>query len=509
MAGKRFVPCTTYIDRCVRLDDGSPLVLAPHQRAFLDHALTPIDGRSRFQTVVHSEPKKSGKTRVAAAVGSWVLNTQGPRAEVLCVGNDYEQSIARVFTTICQIQGAHPALKRRVRKQTGTLLVLVDGSVCRPVALDERGEAGADPSLVLNDEAWGISSEKARRLYDELTVPPTRPLGLRWVSSYAGFSGESTTLEELYTRGLAGTPVDGLPDCYVNGSLFMQWSHVAKMPWQTPAYYAAQRQELRPRAFLRLHENRWVTGSESTWLPLGWEDRVVDRAVVERLPVPGVRYRSFCDNAGGSNDDMVLCIGHLAHGVRVLDGVWSQEGRPPYDPIRAIEKFAGILQRYGCSHTWGDTYGGLYFKSEYAKRGIAYTVCDQTPSQLYEAAEVGFTRGDILLPNHARLIEQLGALVEKGGKIAHKYGGHDDFSVAAAGVLWLLAQDGAYVPMSGLIGVGGPRASAPASPSETSLIWSSTGMPNPFDLRDGAGKSVFDLYDEGRLPGGSNYRGRQ
>jgi len=508
MAGKRFVPCTRFIDKCVRLEDGSPVALADHQRVILDHVLTPRDGRLPYQTVVWSEPKKSGKTAIAAWVASWALNTLGnPRAaEVLAVGNDLEQSQARVFAEVVRVQHAHPALKRRIRKATESLLVLVDGSTLKPVAMDAPGEAGPDPVLVVHDELWGAVSERARRLFDELTPPPTRPLACRWVSSYAGFTNESKTLEDLYERGLKGQPVDGLPDSRANGPLFVFWSHTPRMTWQDERYYAAQRTELRPRAFLRLHENRWVTSDEGAWLPAGLLEQRVDRTYLVEAPLPGVRYRFFADNAGGSNCDMVLCGGRLDGPVRKIVGCWSQDGRPPFDPIQAIRKFAGIMLAYDCRRVWGDTYGGMYYASEYLKQGVhsiapgAADGCKLSPSQLYEAAEIGFTRGDICLPNHAKLIEQFNSLVAKGEKITPKYGNRHDYSNAASGVLWLLAHDGAYVPRPDLYGVAGQRTSAPASPRDAALIWSSTSCPAPWNTV-GSPTSIFDKYDRGELEG--------
>lgn len=441
MTGQRFVPPTVFIAKLVRLPSGEPARLEAHQRAILDHVLTPVDGRLPYSTILWSEPKKSGKTCLSAWVGSWALNALGPRAEVLAVANDLEQGQARIFAEMMRVQRAHPALKRRIARATESILLLDDGSSAKPVALDAAGEAGADPVLVIHDEAWGIMSERARRLYDELTPPPTRSLACRWVSSYAGYSGESVTLEELYNRGLAGTPIPGLPDCRGNGALFMFWSHTPRMVWQTKAYYDAQRSELRPRAYLRLHQNRWVQ-TEGAWLPAERLDAAVDRSVIQRPPVEGVRYRAFVDNSGGSSDDMVLCIGHLEGGKRLIDGAWDQGQKVPFDPAKAVARFAEVLKAYRVSRVHGDTYGGKFLQSIYAAHGIAYQVCPLSPSELYEAAEVGFNRGDIALPNHARLIEQLGALVEKGGRITHKYGGHDDFSNAAAGCLFLLAQGG-------------------------------------------------------------------
>ncbi len=272
---KPIVACTKYIDKCVRLDNGAALVLTRHQREFLDFALSLQDGHARFQTIVHSEPKKSGKTELAADVASWVLNTRGPRAEVLVAGNDQEQSIERVFSRLVRIQQGHPALARRIAKATDTLLTLTDGSTCKALALDAKGEAGANPDCVIHDEAWGIISEEARRLFDELTPPPTKPWAFRWVSSYAGYPGESKTLESLYERGTKGRRVAAVPDVTTNGPLCMLWSHVSRMPWQTGEagrrYYAAQKEDLRANAFLRLHENRWVSGESAFITPEAWD----------------------------------------------------------------------------------------------------------------------------------------------------------------------------------------------------------------------------------------------
>jgi len=486
MTIKRFTPATRFIDRLVRLPGGEPVSLAAHQRMILDHVLTPVGGRLPYTTVLWSEPKKSGKTSLASWVGSWVLNTHGPRSEVLCVGNDLEQSTSRVFAEIVRVQQAHPALARRISKATESLLLLDDGSTARPVALDASGESGANPSLVLHDEAWGITSERARRLWDELTPPPTRPYALRWASSYAGYAQESVTLWDLYQRGLKGEPVDGLPDCRAAGPLFMLWSHIPRMPWQTPDYYTAQRQELRPSAFLRLHENRWVS-TEGAWLPSAVLERAIDRAVVERPPVEGVRYVAFVDNSGGSCDDMTLAVGHCETGRRIVDGVWSQDGRPPFNPLDAIAKFCIILAGYRVAKTHGDTFGGIHYITEYARCGVAYELCPLSPSELYEAAEVGFNRGDIALPNHAVLIEQFGALKEKGARIGHGYGGHDDFSNAAAGAIWLL-----------LAGQGGDASQLWAGGSRRSLAspLTDTAPRAPLGCEGASAGSYFDRVTE-------------
>src|SRR4051794_14125347 len=47
------------------------------------------------------------------------------------------------------------------------------------------------------DELWGYTSERARRLWDEMITSPARKISCRLTTTYAGFTGESVLLEEL------------------------------------------------------------------------------------------------------------------------------------------------------------------------------------------------------------------------------------------------------------------------------------------------------------------------
>jgi hypothetical protein len=54
--------------------------------------------------------------------------------------------------------------------------------------------------IAIFDELWAYTSERLRRLFDELVPPPTRLIACRLTVTYAGFEGESGLLEELYRR---------------------------------------------------------------------------------------------------------------------------------------------------------------------------------------------------------------------------------------------------------------------------------------------------------------------
>jgi hypothetical protein len=119
----------------------------------------------------------------------------------------------------------------------------------------------------------GYTSERSHRLWDEMVPPPTRKIACRLTVTYAGFSGESELLEELYKRGLKQPQVGD--DLHAGDGLLLFWTHKPVAPWQTDAWLTQMRQQLRPNAYLRMIENRFVT-SESTFVDMEWFDRCVD-----------------------------------------------------------------------------------------------------------------------------------------------------------------------------------------------------------------------------------------
>jgi phage terminase large subunit-like protein len=142
------------------------------------------------------------------------------------------------------------------------------------IASDYAGAAGANPTISCFDELWGYVSERSRRLWDEMIPPPTRKTTCRLTTTYAGFEGESVLLEELYHRGLA-LPTVG-PDLHAGDGLLMFWSHTPIAPWQTEAWLADMRRTLRPNAYLRIIENRFVS-TESTFIDMAAWDECVDQ----------------------------------------------------------------------------------------------------------------------------------------------------------------------------------------------------------------------------------------
>ena len=184
-----------------------PIVLAQHQRDILRHVFTPDErGRFPYETVLLSAPKKSGKTTLAALITLWFALFIEPPNEIHICANDLEQSIARVFKVVGSAIKLNPYLRSNaiVRKAS---IIVDNGTTIEALSSDYSGAAGSNHGLTVWDELWGYRSENARRLWDELTPVPTRANSLRLIVSYAGFTGESTLLEELIERGLSGEPV--------------------------------------------------------------------------------------------------------------------------------------------------------------------------------------------------------------------------------------------------------------------------------------------------------------
>jgi hypothetical protein len=122
------------------------------------------------------------------------------------------------------------------------------GATISAIAADYAGAAGGNQSIACFDELWGYTSERSRRLWDEMVPPPTRKIACRLTTTYAGFSGESVLLEELHKRGRALPPVG--PDLHAGDGLLMFWSHVPVAPWQSENWLAEMRRSLRPNAYL-------------------------------------------------------------------------------------------------------------------------------------------------------------------------------------------------------------------------------------------------------------------
>jgi phage terminase large subunit-like protein len=253
-----------------------PFALLEAEVMFLTHAFTTgADGRLLYPEQIYSCPKKSGKTTLAAIyVITIILLFGGAYPEAICAANDFDQSVGRVFAAIRRIVESSPLLRAEARI-TASRITLAN-AVITAIASDYAGAAGGNQVIAVFDELWAYSTERLRRLFDELVPPPTRRIACRLTVTYAGFEGESLLLQELYYRGLAQQQI--APNLYASEGILMFWSHDPVAPWQTPEWIADMRRSMRPNQFLRMIENRFVT-TESCFI----ETRAWERCIDSRI----------------------------------------------------------------------------------------------------------------------------------------------------------------------------------------------------------------------------------
>ena len=114
--------------------------------------------------------------------------------------------------------------------------------------------AGGNQNISVFDELWAFTSERSRRLWDELVPPPTRQIACRLTTTYAGYEGKSLLLQDLYRRGLQQPQIGD--DLHAGDGILMFWSHSPVAPWQDERWLAEMRRTLRPNAYQRLGPER-------------------------------------------------------------------------------------------------------------------------------------------------------------------------------------------------------------------------------------------------------------
>src|SRR5574343_115793 len=271
--------------------------LQPFQVGVLDYAFKRVNGRFRFDTILISEPKKSGKSTITGVVGRWASEEWGKFGEVLYVGNDLEQAKGRGFAAhkhSIELTPGYERAKGLLPDQWQVLSTemthIPSGTKVKATATDYRGEAGPNPIITIWEEMWGFGHTDALRFWAEVAPSPTRSDSVRFIATYAGYEGESELLWGLYQSGvkesrqLTSADIPGFPDglipCYVNEAarMFTFWdsgTQARRMPWQQgergAAYYASEEATQTQQQFRRLHLNEWVSG-ESEFVPIAWWD---------------------------------------------------------------------------------------------------------------------------------------------------------------------------------------------------------------------------------------------
>jgi phage terminase large subunit-like protein len=417
------------------------------------------DGRLPYAELIFSAPKKSGKTALGAMALLYVTLVLGGRfAEGYAVANDLEQAASRVFRAAARIVEASPLLRAAARITATRIEFPSTGATITALASDYAGAAGANPSVVVFDELWGYTSERAQRLWDEMAPVPTRAVSVRLTVTHAGFEGESELLWRLYKRGLAGEEIG--PSLYRTGDgLLMFWSHDFVAPWQTEAWRERMRTTLRPNAYLRMIENRWVS-TESAFVDLGWWDACVDptwRPVIADKTVPvwvgvdvGIR-RDCTAIVGVTWDD-------AAKKVRVLwHRIFQPSPEEPLDFEGTIEaSLLALRDRFALRGVYFDPYQMQRSAQALQRAGVPMIEFPQSVPNLTEASTnlYELIKGQNLIAypdEEVRLAVSRAVAVEtsRGWRIAKEKTAHKIDVVVALAMAALGAVRGAYPPEPG------------------------------------------------------------
>lgn len=228
-------------------------------------------GHFRYSTIVWSSIKKSAKSTIAAAIGLWMMFRK-PYATGKVIANDLKQAESRVYYYMRRGIDLHPEWKHLVTVNRSEM-TFPEGSKIEAIPIDPAGEAGGNDDIVIYSEIWAWKHTKAQQMWTESTLSPLKyGESFRWCETYAGFTGESPVLEQLYEQGVKQGRKIG-DEMYANEAarLFVLWRTKPYLPWQTPEYRAQEAATLTATEYLRVHENRWST-STSTFVPIEWWD---------------------------------------------------------------------------------------------------------------------------------------------------------------------------------------------------------------------------------------------
>lgn len=428
--------------------DGSPLFprIEPYRRRLFSRFFDERedDGRPRFNLGLSGRGKKNNKSLdLCLAELIAVMEDSASGSQCYLLANDQAQAsddlaLLKKLIATNGFLGDWLKVKKNIieRRDGGGFIEVLP-------AQDVAGSHGKTYRLCGFDEIHGYRNWD---LLEAMQFDPTRLEAQMWITSYASlFHKPGVPLYDLCAMGRAGADPRLLfswyaadyttdPD-FVNAAPELR-ANPSIASWRDGAgYLEQQRRRLPSHKYRRLHLNLPGLPEGSAFQPESVADAIT-RGATMRPPQRGITYAAFVDMSGGSSDDAVLAIGHRDADDRVvLDRLVNQGQQPPFDPNRAVKRFADVLAEYGVSVIAADRYAGLTFQKQFEGLGVRCAVADKTKSQLYEALEPRLNGGRVVLLDVPLLEQQLLGLMWKGGRIDHPAGEHDDFANAAAGVV--------------------------------------------------------------------------
>jgi hypothetical protein len=457
--------------------DGRPLLdtMEPYRRELFSRALDTYDadGVPQYNFVLCGRGKKNYKSTdlVLSGFHCLLVRESAFGNDGYIVANDLEQAdndlaiAKKLIRANPELASELVVLQEELRRRDG------GGSLRILPARDIAGAHGKTYNFLGFDE---IHVYRSYDLIEALSPDPHRPDALRWIATYDGlFTTRGIPLVDFKMAAKAGDDPRMLASWY-SGDWCTdpnfadlapeQRANPSMESWpQGQAYLDQQKRLLPTHKYRRLHLN--LPGSpEGAFFDQGKVLAVISTGRSMLRPQDEIKYHAFVDMSGGSSDDAVLAIGHDQDGVAVVDSILKQSGPTPFNPRNAITKFAEACREYRVSKVTGDNFAGNTFKADFDSNGITYQPCRLSKSDLYEALEPAINAGEVELPDHPILQEQLLTLVVRGARVDHQSGDHDDHPNAAAGVVHVIRESkrGVELPQINVLHISAPDAiSAP------------------------------------------------
>ena len=217
---------------------------------------------------------------------------------------------------------------------------------------------------------------------------PTRKVSCRLVTTYAGFEGESTLLEELYKRGLQ-QPLIG-DDLHAGDGLLFFWSHKPLAPWQSESWLAEMRRSLRSNQYLRMIENRFVT-SESSFVDMSKWDRCVDPRLGQVLNDPALPVYIGVDASFKHDQTAIVAVTYdqAAQQVRlVFHRIFQPSPNDPLDFEATIERtLCELRERFAVCKILFDPWQLQATMQRLLNAGLPAEEFPQSPANLTAASQ--------------------------------------------------------------------------------------------------------------------------
>lgn len=310
---------------------GSPMVLRPWQKKLLQEIFARrADGRLRHRLALIGEPRKNGKSGLAAGLAlDGLFDVKG--AEVYSAAADKDQAKI-VFGHAKKMVEASPELSKHCTCFRDTIEG-PNGSIYKALSSESFTKEGLSPTRIVFDE---LHAQPTRELFDVLSLAQGVRLDPLLIAiTTAGVktdtTGEDSICYELYQialRIISGEHID--PTFYM-----AWWGAPDKADYRDESVWADANPGLddlldiedmrsaisrtRENEFRTKRLNQWVSQAQA-WLPAGsWDATKVER------PVPDGAAVVLAFDGSFNNDSTGLTVHEIGSNHIDVAGVWEKE----------------------------------------------------------------------------------------------------------------------------------------------------------------------------------------